>query len=387
VNQAKKVSILGFGFSGLTGAWAFLKQGYQVEVFEKSNKVGGLLQTRVTDLGIIESAANAILKSDNVELMARDFGITWAERKKTINTKWIYTDKPHRWPLSFGETTKSFWPLLQLAVKNPKSKPMDNETVTNWGLRIFGSPRFVDKLLGPALQGIYAQGPDKLSASLSLKRLFLKNPIKNKGSYSPKNGMSEFFEKGLNFLNQSPQFKLHLNSEKDYMSLDSDIVIDSRADYKNVDYLSVISVTMFFENKDRPKFQGFGCLFSKSKKVLGVLFNSDIFEGRSNDSFFSETWIVSDDYVDDKETIEDVLVFREGKFGISSRPVYYSVTYWPQGIPNYNLNHERFLTHEFQQVIKESNKSIIKVGNYTGDIGLNKILENNVRISKSDLII
>ena len=84
MGQTKKVSILGFGFSGLSAAWAFLNQGYEVEVFEKSEKVGGLLQTQVSDLGIIESAANAILKSDNVELMARDFGITWADRKSTI---------------------------------------------------------------------------------------------------------------------------------------------------------------------------------------------------------------------------------------------------------------------------------------------------------------
>lgn len=377
----KKVAIFGFGFSGLSAAWAFLRQGYKVEVFEKSPQVGGLLQTKESEFGLIETAANAILNSKSVEAMAEDFKITWAERKKTAKAKWVYTDKPRRWPLSVKETTQVLIPIYQLARKNPKLEPLFMETVEEWGLRVFGKKFVADHLLGPALQGIYAQGPEKLSASLCLKTLFAKEPIKNKGSYAPANGMSEFFNKGLVYFDRHKEFQIHLNSTSKVSESDADLILDTRPDYENVNYMSVISVTMFFESSHRPKFHGFGCLFAKSKTILGVLFNSDIFEGRSKQGVFSETWIVSDEYKDDTDVVDEILSFREKKFKISEKPIYYHVTSWPRGIPSYDIKHEQFLNSEFELETKVLKTSCVRIGNYTGDIGLNKILEKTVKIA------
>jgi protoporphyrinogen oxidase len=377
--KSKKVSIIGFGFSGLSSAWAFHRQGYDVEVFEKRDQIGGLLQTSSTEYGLIESAANAILKSKTVDEMANDFGLKWAARKKTIKYKWVFTDQPRRWPLSVMQTLKILKPLTGLAFANPKLKPMAGETVSDWGVRVFKTPSFVNQLLGPALQGVYAQGPDNLSASLSLKSLFDQQRVKTEGSFAPENGMADFFNLGLKYFDTKSNFKLHLNSSKEPKDLDAELIIDTRPDYKAVKYLSVTSVTLIFNEQDRPKFQGFGCLFAGEKKNLGVLFNSDIFEGRSKEGLFSETWIVAEDYKDDRETVDDVLNFRQKAFKISASPVFYKVSPWPLGIPNYDIAHERFLQNNFKVETSLQDRKLIKIANYTGDIGLNKILEKITR--------
>lgn len=383
----KKVSILGFGFSGLSAAWAFAREGHEVHVYEKSDKIGGLLNTYKTDFGLVETAANAILKSKSVDEMAKDFGIRWAERKKTIKNKWVFVDQPRRWPLSFKETFRNLIPLYQLARSNPKLNPQQGMTVTEWGQRHFKGEGFIEHLLGPALQGIYAQGPENLSASLSLKSLFSSERIRTEGSYSPENGMAELFEKGLVFLNSNlkskTSFQLHLNSVRDIEHLDTEIVVDTRPDFKNVNYLDVTSVTLFFHEALRPKIQGFGCLFAKSKRILGVLFNSDIFSHRSKEGLFSETWILSGESKSEKDTLDEILKFRDQKFRVSGSPVFFQITSWKNAIPNYNLQHEYFLYYTFKEQLTEDKKHIIKLGNYTGDIGLNKILEKAVRFSRT----
>ncbi len=383
-----KVAILGFGFSGLSAAWAYLQAGFEVEVFEKDSQVGGLLQTKKSDYGIIEQAANAVLLSESVQEMATSFGIKWAERKKVARKKWVYTDKPRRWPLTFSETAKSLVPLVKLARSNQSLRPKPMETVSEWGLRNFGNSFFVNKLLGPALQGVYAQGPENLSASLCLKSLFQQNKIKTKGSFAPKNGMSEFFTKGLLSLESNKSFRLNLNSilnsnsNEKSKSIDASIIVDTRPDCSAVKYISVSSVTLFFEKENRPRFEGFGCLFAGSNSVLGVLFNSDIFEGRSAHNTFSETWIVSESFISDESTLKKVVDFRNEKFGIYSKPIYSKVTHWSKGIPSYSLELESLLQNNFKVETNLNSHKLIKLSNYTGDIGLNKILEKAVYLSK-----
>ncbi len=397
----KKVAIIGFGFSGLSAAWAFARRGHDVEVFEKVSKIGGILQTENSEFGIIETAANAILRSENVSVMAKDFDITWAERKKSAKAKWVFTDKPRRWPLTTIETLKFINPMFKLALGSESIKPKSLESVANWGQRVFKSPVFVDHLLGPALQGVYANSSDHLSASLCLNTFFATQKIRHEGSHAPKKGMSDFFNSGLKFLTKHNNFKLNLNSQiTNYENLDADIILDTRPDPINVNYLSVYSLTLFFRTEDRPKFQGFGCLFAKSKSVLGVLFNSDIFEDRTKEDLFSETWIITpaaggkvpaksagraqppEERSSELDMIKHTLAFREQAFGIKSEPVFSKLTHWPQGIPNYSLQHETFLQDKFKFETSMGQTKIFKIGNYTGQIGLNKMLEENVKLAR-----
>src|SRR4051812_5904277 len=76
-----KVSIVGAGFSGLTLAYFLVKRGVHVEVFEKENRVGGLLHTHRSEVGLIETAANGVWNTALCEQMFDDIGLTLAERK------------------------------------------------------------------------------------------------------------------------------------------------------------------------------------------------------------------------------------------------------------------------------------------------------------------
>ncbi len=392
MKSSRKISIIGFGFTGLSAAWAFLKQGYEVHIYEKESFIGGLLQTKSCEFGLIETAANAILRSSNVDLMAGDFGIEWANIKKTSKIKWVYTDKPKRWPLSFNQSIKFVLPMYKLARGTNSAYPKKYETLKDWGLRVFKGPEFIDQLLGPALQGVYASQPDQLSATLCLDTFFTKHEsdplflpsVKHQGSIAPKKGMNDFFIKGLSYLEKHNNFSLHLNSKVNLDSnLDSAVIIDTRPDFENVNYINVFSVTLFFNLESRPKFQGFGCLFAKPKDILGVLFNSDIFEDRVNGKVFSETWIVAPSTTTlIADTLEDVLKFRQDKFDIKAEPLYSSVTHWPQGIPKYSVQHESFLHNNFKFETSVNSTKILKVGNYSGHIGLHKILEKNILLSK-----
>ena len=68
VSALKKIKIIGGGVSGLFAAYNLIKLGHEVEIFEKSNRVGGLIQTLHLDWGVVETAANGVLNSRKLQL-------------------------------------------------------------------------------------------------------------------------------------------------------------------------------------------------------------------------------------------------------------------------------------------------------------------------------
>ena len=397
----KKIAIIGFGFSGLSLAWAFLKQGFEVEVFEKKSLPGGLIQTQHTPYGLIEQAASSILLSKNVELMAKDFKIQWAQKKPSHSIKWIYArNQARRWPLSFPSTLKNLWPLFQVSRGRLSYSPQKHETVHEWGHRVFNSPHIINDLIGPALQGIYAQGPENLSASLVLKSLFsrsipsiprtdptplllnLDTPTPHKGSYAPQGGMHDFFSQAMSFIEKHPRGHLHLGVSKDPQSLNDSIVFDTRPN-PSVNYLPITTITGFYKNEARPSFQGFGCLFPQSSPFLGVLFNSDIFENRASKNMFSETWILSGDQQSLNTDFSSLSSFRSQMFKTHiTPPEFFRLTFWPQGIPSYDLHLEKYIKDTLSLQKLHPQGPPILFGNFSGHIGLHKILEKSIQIAK-----
>jgi protoporphyrinogen oxidase len=66
----RNVSIWGAGFSGLVLGYYLKDQGYNVTIHERSNKVGGKIQTNKSGPGLAEKAANALyLNQDGLELL------------------------------------------------------------------------------------------------------------------------------------------------------------------------------------------------------------------------------------------------------------------------------------------------------------------------------
>ena len=71
----RDVTIIGAGVSGLLLAYRLDSLGYRVRLFEGSERAGGLIETRRTELGLAESAAHSFLVSAEVRTVCADLGV------------------------------------------------------------------------------------------------------------------------------------------------------------------------------------------------------------------------------------------------------------------------------------------------------------------------
>lgn len=387
----KKVAIIGAGFSGLTLAYSLQKKGIMAEVFEARAAAGGLIQTSYQKV-IVEAAAHALLASADVEELFRDLQIELVKAGYVSNAKWIFRQKPKKWPLTLKET----WKALGI----PR-KPLPQETVADWVQRNL-SQTLCDYLIAPGLQGVYGAQPDQLSATL-IAGGFQDKKLKPKkaslsGSVAPLNGMSELIQK------LSQQTMIHYNSSENIESLQkrfSTVVVAtsiqdagkillpvaSEIAYKlsEIPLVSLLSATISFKNKTN-RIQGFGCLFPKAEEFesLGVLFNSDIFPKRGQNS---ETWIFAGDYesLSSQMLLKKILRDRSRLEALDIDVDFCEVHRWPHVLPLYGLKLESLLAQwpeprPFEAGAKVKN-GIYLSGNYLGGIGLAKILSYNKRLA------
>ena len=391
----RPVRVVGAGFSGLVTAYALQKRGLPVELYEAESKPGGLIQTLATPHGLVETAANAVLNSAAFEDLARDMGVTLVPAKRTSRKRYILREGiARRWPLSFGETLRTVWSFITAGFSAGGRKPRAGENIESWGQRVFGES-FTRHVLTVALQGIYVGDVPRMSASLIVGRFF--GPKKReprpqvRGSVAPVLGMGELILKlrnGLIARGVIYRSSTQVNSKqvKSWKDEGSDVVLaippqaaaSASVDVapqlshslKKVPMKSVVTVTVFFA-PDAVRLEGFGCLFPRGEgyEVLGILFNSFIFDKRS--SGHSETWIFSLADRKDEEWIRLIRAERKKFYGADDAPLDFKVTRWPQGLPEYNLELERLVP-----VLKEQarQKGLWLSGNYLGSLGLARIL-------------
>lgn len=416
----KKIAIIGGGFSGLTIAWALTKKNIAVEVFEAGPGWGGMLSTRkIVAVGeeiLVESAANALLASQNVESLLNDIGVTPITAGYKSKSRWIFrNNKPNKFPLSFFEAFEGVSNII-VAKLSDSLKANSNETLADWGSRVL-SQKFTDYLVSPAFQGVYGATGDKLSAELIINSLLDKSlkPKRGllKGSISASEGMGEIIKAIVNFLKKN-QVKLHVNSPVKLQDIlnnfDAVIVATSlrsaeeqlktlapkaSVELAKVPTVALTSATVVFNSQRTLK--GFGCLFPKDQgfNSLGVLFNSDIFKNRAPRNLESETWILSEPNASDEEVKKIVLADRlklteqkATQYSQQSEPQAIYVKQWPKALPLYGSALQDVLQGgEFAQGLKLGNRlseishPVYLTGNYLGAIGLSRILDYNLRLA------
>lgn len=391
----KNVIVVGGGFSGLVTAYYLSRQGYTVDLHEAGDRVGGLLGTEKTPGGLVESAANGFILSDDLEELLQDIGLPYIRPLRGARKRYIFRGGFRRWPLSFLETLGLAIKVLPKILFNKQAmKPEPDETVWHWGLRVLN--RAATKyLVSPALQGIYAGDPHKMSAELIFGPMFQPNRKKYRGTVSFRHGMGEFItalEKKL----RHQGVRIHLNSDYKIQNLETPHVVcvsaataakviegvapQAAATVSRIEVLPVLSATLFFTH---PKFKidGFGVLFPEDQdyRVLGILSPSAIFENRGPE--YSETWIFggahSPEVVEksNDEVINLIHAERERMFGLSEKVASYRLSPWPQALPHYTLEHQKIL-----QDLKLP-KNLYLNGNYLGVIGLSKILSRSKELS------
>jgi oxygen-dependent protoporphyrinogen oxidase len=392
----KKIVVVGGGFSGLVTAYYLSRRGFSVDLHEASSRLGGLLRTERTASGLVESAANGfILSEDLVELLA-DLKLEFMRTRSLAKKRFIFRNgRLRRWPLTIFESLGLLLKVFPKIIFNKKSlRPKDQETVWAWGLRNLNLA-MTKYFLSPGLQGIYAGDARKMSAELILGPLFKRKSPKSKGNYkgtvSFKNGMGEFIEALERRLRQQG-VQIYLNSRYQLEDLAIPHVVCVSAavvpqlvaklspelalNLARIESLSVLTATLFF-NEPRAKIAGFGVLFPEDQnfRVLGVLSNSYIYENRGPQ--YSETWIFGGAH--SPETVvkspDEVLSLiqeeRKRIFGVDDKCIEYRITPRPQALPHYTLEHKKILEG------LRLPKNLYLNGNYLGAIGLSKILSRS----------
>ena len=345
----KPVLVVGAGLSGLSAAWYLANRGAAVRGVCADADPGGLIHTRRMDEGLVETAANSLVVTARARALCAAIGVELCEPQKDSKRRFVFRDlRPRRWPLtmteSLGGAASVAWALARRA-----AKPRDGETVSVWGHRVIGRA-MTDRLIAPVLQGIYAAPADRLSA----RAVFGSRKGRKGGVGAPRSGMGEIIERLADRL-KDKGVSIECGVRVAALTSGEPAVVCTAAPeaarllaphapelaraVSAIELSSAISVTAFFE--PRPDdLRGFGVLFPRGAGVdaLGVLFNSDIFPGRS--ALRSETWILAgagrQHETDEAILADHVLPDRQLLSGRTDRPVAAYVTRWAQAIPIYD---------------------------------------------------
>lgn len=379
----KAAHVIGAGLSGLASAWHLADRGFEVAVFDRAPGPGGLIQTRTTEHGIVETAANAFVRDERVDAWFARLNLEPLTPRRESRRRYIFRDGvARRWPLGVAESAGLAWHAGRTAVTR-QFAARGGESVAEWGRRTLGSAA-TEWLLEPAMQGIYATPAASLSASV----LFGARKRGRREMVTPARGMGELvgrllealkargvrfeFDREIAALDPGMPTVIATNAPTAARLLAEAAPSLSRA-LDRIRVVPLVTVTQFFE-PHADDAHGFGVLFPEASGVnaLGVLFNADIFEGRS--AVRSETWIVGDRGRELTQTPELEIVAmlardRQRLTGRQQTPLATHVTRWPRAIPVYDR-----AVADVQQEMPALPGNVALAGNYLGRIGVAALL-------------
>jgi oxygen-dependent protoporphyrinogen oxidase len=381
-----KISIIGAGFSGLSLAYFLLKKGFEVEIHEASSAPGGMIQTIQTDRGLVETAATSILLTSDLEEIVKDIKINYITPKKKSRKKYISINhSPKRMPLRFIDLFSLLKGIFNILFNKIKSSPRKGESLADWADRVFNKS-IRKKLVSPAMLGIYADSSENLSATLVLKKVFsAKKKNKSKGPVNFDGGMASFIKALEKYLLKKGA-TIHYNSKVSLINKPKNPYViatsfkqatDLNLELPKLPLKSMSTATLFFDGS--PPLEGFGTLFpiEEGLNSQGVLFNTSMFEKRTNTGY-SETWILSEKTkFSDEQLLELILKDRSQVFKSTERPKDFILHHWQDAFPLYGLELESLLSTE-----RQLPKSVYLTGNYLGSLGLSGIIEQNNRLSQ-----
>lgn len=408
--------VIGAGFTGLLYATLSILKGETVHVYEKRNRIGGLIQSVRTPFGLVETAANGILNSYRLEALASELNLELLPSRKDSKKRYIWIDGgPKRIPISFFGALRVLYGIAAIP-----SGVRGDESVFQWGKRVLGEEA-VKNILEPGLSGIYAGDLRTMSAKLVLEKFLTldaplwkniratiaakKNlprvPKSRRGTVSFRGGLGEL----LNAM--ETKVKSSLGSEIFYSEtapslaalrkkypkskitiaagLESSLRILSSFDPNFKRYvrvcrsLSVVTATRFGKKTLLGNKNGFGILFPPGSgfRARGVLLNSQIFDGRAADGNNSETYIFGgalDEEIAKSKESEIISFLEEDRKRIvpgGDDPLNHYVTVWKSALPAYDAALLEF-NRELDRSLPEG---VFVEGNFRYGIGLSFILE------------
>ncbi|MBL7665908.1 MAG: FAD-dependent oxidoreductase [Bacteriovoracaceae bacterium] len=379
----KPIHIYGAGMAGLFLGYFLKKNHIPFKIFETSDRVGGKISSQLTDYGLIETAANAIVMNDIIDEMLNDLKLRPIYARHGLKRIIFRQGKMKTYPLSLSDVLKIIPKLLK---EIPVSAKSETATVSDFFIPLLGAD-VVNEVLTPALSGIYASRADELhlhslfpSAATTKSYLdFILRFFKENKKYKKKikKFVSVSFEKGMgelvNHLEKELKEHLFLSTKKDLeLSVNNIICTDTmqaaqlipslQNELNRIPYKKVLSATIFTRREIPVLKKAFGALFARGPefKSLGVLNNFAIFNRARqyphySYTFISEVHALEHDYqkLTQHDLDEDVLLSQ--------------VKIWEKGIPVYNQQR-----HQSINAIETAldGKNILLFSHYTGSLSL-----------------
>jgi oxygen-dependent protoporphyrinogen oxidase len=179
--KSNKVIIIGAGISGLTTAYLLHKDGFDVTVLEKNDKVGGSIETITEDGFLFDRGPNSALETTPIiaqlveELNLKD-ELVYANKEG--NTRYILrNDRLHALPMSPPAFLKSKLfsgkAKLRLFAEPLIGKSQDGyyQSVAEFVKRRLGQ-EFLDYAINPFVAGVFAGNPEDLSVKSAFPKLY-----------------------------------------------------------------------------------------------------------------------------------------------------------------------------------------------------------------------
>lgn len=392
--EDKNVTIWGAGFSGLVLGYYLKEQGYKVTIYEKSNKIGGKIQTKKTSAGLIEKGANALyMNADGMDLL-KELKLEPLPASKKLKRLLLINGKPKR-PVQISLISK-------LTLHGHRKPPLisDGLTVAEFFKPLIGSEN-INKFISPILGGIYATPAENLHfksifsevaqvAQFDSYWAFAKQLIKNQkakprleiaGSVSFEGGMQTLINrladelKGDIKINYKEHFRIKGNTIicTDALSA-SELIKDTRpelsSELKRIRYQELSSVTVFLKREIRSLQKSFGVLIPLENgfNSIGVVNNKAVFPA-NNENVYSYTFI-SRKKCSDQDIMADIKALYY-EF-VPEDVEHIENVHWERALPVYDLQRYLSVKKLHQLVAQDENLAIF--GNYVAGISLREMI-------------
>ncbi len=170
--ENKKAVVIGAGISGLCAAIELKRQGYNVTILERENRVGGVINTIESDGFKAESGSNSVMIQSQKTL---DFLESIQLKEKIdianpISKKRFFVRKAKALPVPMSPMSLiktplfSFWGKIRLLFEPfiKKFAPNSEPSVSEFIKKRMGK-EILDYAINPFMAGVYGGNPDKLS--------------------------------------------------------------------------------------------------------------------------------------------------------------------------------------------------------------------------------